>query len=124
MGRPHRSHHRPQLSRTGPHSTGCLAITGGSRPANTAPSAYGHPGDRLDNTLQRRLLAYTLLHRYSDLSWYLEEMPTQPALTLDALATRWWPWIPPDAPAGYESMIGPTGARGDGGVATWGRVLA
>jgi hygromycin-B 7''-O-kinase len=45
--------------------------------------------------LQRRLLAYTLLQRYSDLSWYLEEMPAPPAPTLDALAVLWRAFDPP-----------------------------
>jgi hypothetical protein len=41
--------------------------------------------------LQRRLLAYTLLHRYSNLRWYLERMPDRDGITtLDALAGRWW----------------------------------
>jgi hygromycin-B 7''-O-kinase len=53
-------------------------------------TAYGYPPDRLDRELQRRLLAYTLLHRYSDLAWYLEELPAPPVATLDALAAHWW----------------------------------
>jgi hygromycin-B 7''-O-kinase len=37
---------------------------------------------------RRRILAYTLLHRYSNLKWYLEFMPQ--ARTLEELADLWW----------------------------------
>jgi hygromycin-B 7''-O-kinase len=39
---------------------------------------------------QRRALAYTLLHRYSRMPWYLGFMPIDGAVTLDDLAARWW----------------------------------
>ncbi len=45
----------------------------------------------LDAPLQRRVLAYALLHRYSNLRWYLELVrPGEGITTLDALAARWW----------------------------------
>jgi hygromycin-B 7''-O-kinase len=53
-------------------------------------SAYGYGPHRLDDALPRRLLAYALLHRYSDLPWYLQQLPPPPAPTLDALAAHWW----------------------------------
>jgi hygromycin-B 7''-O-kinase len=67
-------------------------LTRGSGPALRALLlAYGHGEGELGLPLQRRLLAYTLLHRYSNLRWYLELMPTDEAIsTLDALAARWW----------------------------------
>lgn len=71
-------------------SVGVFVACGDARFLRRILTAYGHPGDRLDAASQRRLLAYTLLHRYSDLSWYLQRMPTPPELTLDALAARWW----------------------------------
>lgn len=37
---------------------------------------------------KRRALAYTLLHQYSNLKWYLEFMPN--ASSLDELAELWW----------------------------------
>ncbi|MEU9469614.1 aminoglycoside phosphotransferase family protein [Streptomyces avermitilis] len=37
-----------------------------------------------------QLLAYTLLHVYSDLAWYLREMPAPPHPRLDALAETWF----------------------------------
>ncbi|QIB46096.1 phosphotransferase family protein [Streptomyces aureoverticillatus] len=38
----------------------------------------------------RLLLAYTLLHVYSNLPWYLRELPAPPEATLDALAEAWF----------------------------------
>lgn len=35
-------------------------------------------------------MAYTLLHVYSDLNWYLRSLPTPPSQTLDALAETWF----------------------------------
>ncbi|MEV5976000.1 aminoglycoside 3'-phosphotransferase/choline kinase family protein [Streptomyces sp. NPDC052114] len=46
--------------------------------------AYGRTYD------PRRLLAYTLLHVYSKLPWYLSELPAPPEPTLDALAETWF----------------------------------
>lgn len=52
--------------------------------------AYGYGPERLDDALPRRLLSYALLHRYSNLRWWLEQLPPPPAPTLDALAATWW----------------------------------
>ncbi|MGW6914379.1 phosphotransferase family protein [Kitasatospora sp. NPDC054939] len=38
----------------------------------------------------RELLAHTLLHVYSNLPWYLRELPAPPERTLDALAETWF----------------------------------
>ncbi|GHC66651.1 phosphotransferase family protein [Streptomyces flavofungini] len=38
----------------------------------------------------RLLLAYTLLHVYSNLPWYLRELPAPPEPALDALAEAWF----------------------------------
>ncbi|WP_055698969.1 MULTISPECIES: aminoglycoside phosphotransferase family protein [Streptomyces] len=46
--------------------------------------AYGRTYD------PRQLLAYTLLHVYSKLPWYLSELPAPPEPTLDALAGTWF----------------------------------
>jgi hypothetical protein len=43
-----------------------------------------------DGGLQRRLLAYALLHRHSNLPKYLQNLPAPPAQTPGALAGRWW----------------------------------
>jgi hygromycin-B 7''-O-kinase len=53
-------------------------------------TAYGYRDDELDGGLQRRLLAYALLHRYSNLPKYLRNLPLPPAQTLGALAECWW----------------------------------
>lgn len=51
---------------------------------------YGQtPGD-LDHDFARRCLAYTLLHRYSNLYAYLRRLPAPPHPTLDALARAWF----------------------------------
>jgi hygromycin-B 7''-O-kinase len=71
-------------------SVGLFVSRGDARFLRHLLTAYGYPPDRLDRELQRRLLAYTLLHRYSDLAWYLEELPAPPVATLDALAAHWW----------------------------------
>jgi hygromycin-B 7''-O-kinase len=53
-------------------------------------TAYGYSRDQLDGTLRRRLLAWLLLHRYSNLAWYLDRLPPPERPTLDALADRWF----------------------------------
>jgi hygromycin-B 7''-O-kinase len=53
-------------------------------------TAYGYPRDQLDRTLRRRLLAWLLLHRYSNLAWYLRRLPEPDRPALDALADRWF----------------------------------
>jgi hygromycin-B 7''-O-kinase len=40
--------------------------------------------------LPRRIMAYALLHRYSNLRWYLETIPPRAATTLDELAAEWF----------------------------------
>ncbi|MFE2098698.1 phosphotransferase [Streptomyces sp. NPDC059468] len=46
--------------------------------------AYGHTFD------PSQLLAYTLLHVYSDLPWYLKELPVPAGETLPSLAEAWF----------------------------------
>ncbi|MFJ9863337.1 phosphotransferase family protein [Streptomyces sp. NPDC101165] len=46
--------------------------------------AYGHAFD------PSHLLAYTLLHVYSDLPWYLKELPAPAEETLPSLAEAWF----------------------------------
>ncbi|WP_055712131.1 phosphotransferase family protein [Streptomyces torulosus] len=47
--------------------------------------AYGRPP-----FAPRELMAYTLLHVYSDLNWYLRRLPAPPRKDLDALAETWF----------------------------------
>jgi hygromycin-B 7''-O-kinase len=49
--------------------------------------AYGYRYHQLDDALPRRLLAYALLHRYSDLPWWLAQLPPPPR-------PRWTHWPP------------------------------
>jgi hygromycin-B 7''-O-kinase len=54
-------------------------------------TAYGYAEERLSVDLSGDLLAYTLLHRYSNLPWYLRRLPPPPeARTLQDLARHWW----------------------------------
>jgi hygromycin-B 7''-O-kinase len=82
-------------------------FTCGSGPALRALlRAYGYAEAELDAPLQRRLLTYTLLHRYSNLRWYLELIPPAEGITtLDGLAARWWAF-------GDEPEIAGPGAAG------------
>lgn len=49
--------------------------------------AYGLP---LDDALECRIMAYTLLHRYSNLCWYLERLPVVGHCDLESLAHSWF----------------------------------
>ena len=51
---------------------------------------YGYTQAELSSELQRRILAYLLLHRYSNMNWYLERIPPKTATTLDELAAEWF----------------------------------
>jgi hygromycin-B 7''-O-kinase len=53
--------------------------------------AYGFTADQLDAGLRRRILAYALLHRESNLAWFLERLPPRPATTtFEQLADEWF----------------------------------
>lgn len=53
--------------------------------------AYGYEKGQLTRELQRELLAWTVLHRYAHLPWFLERMPPAPGVrTLDDLAAQWF----------------------------------
>jgi hygromycin-B 7''-O-kinase len=69
---------------------------------------YGYAEAELTPELQRRILACTLLHRYSNLKWYLETVPPQGATTLGGLAAEWFAF---DAAAAGPA---PRGAAADG----------
>lgn len=47
--------------------------------------AYGQPP-----FAPRELMAYTLLHVYSDVSWYLRTLPAPPEQTFESLAETWF----------------------------------
>lgn len=51
---------------------------------------YGRDAATVTAGDRRRWLAWTLLHRYGNLRWYLERLPHDGVATLDGLAERWW----------------------------------
>ncbi|HET9450342.1 MAG TPA: aminoglycoside phosphotransferase family protein, partial [Aggregicoccus sp.] len=54
-------------------------------------TGYGREGGALTPEVRQRALAFTLLHRYSNLRWYLDVVPLAPEVrTLEALADAWW----------------------------------
>ena len=54
-------------------------------------AGYGLPPSETGPEFTRRLMAYALLHRYSNLRWYLERIPPPAnAITLDELADAWF----------------------------------
>jgi hygromycin-B 7''-O-kinase len=72
-------------------SFGLFVACGDGRFLRRSLLAYGYRDDQLDAALQNRLMAYAILHRYSNLRWYLERLPAPGATTLEQLAARWWP---------------------------------
>lgn len=71
-------------------SFGLFVSCGDARFLRRALAAYGYAAHQFDEALQCRLMAHTLLHRYSNLRWYLERLPLPGATTLEALAAHWW----------------------------------
>jgi hygromycin-B 7''-O-kinase len=53
-------------------------------------TSYGYDRDQLGADLRRRLLAWGILHRYSNLRWWMQRLPEPSRSTLDALADRWF----------------------------------
>ncbi len=72
-------------------SVGLCVACGDGRTMRRILLAYGYAPHELDAALQCRFMAWALLHRYSNLRWYLERLPANGAVTLEQLATRWWP---------------------------------
>jgi hygromycin-B 7''-O-kinase len=71
--------------------SGLFVACGDGRALRRVLLAYGYAPHALDESLQCRFMAWALLHRYSNLRWYLERLPADGATTLEQLATRWWP---------------------------------
>lgn len=71
-------------------SFGLFVSCGDARVLRRALLAYGRRADELDDALACRFMAHALLHRYSNLRWYLERVPVSGATTLEALAHAWW----------------------------------
>jgi len=71
-------------------SFGLFVSCGDARFLGRTLLAYGYPAHALDEALPQRLMAYALLHRYSNLRWYLERLPVPGAASLEQLAAYWW----------------------------------
>jgi hygromycin-B 7''-O-kinase len=71
-------------------SVGVFVSCGDGRLLRTLLRSYGYRDDSLDEAFTRRMLAYAIVHRYSNLKWYLERLPPLDKPTLDALAVRGW----------------------------------
>lgn len=71
-------------------SVGLFVACGDARFLRRVLRAYGYAPGALGAALQCRLMAWTLLHRYANLPWYLRRMPAGEATTLEQLAARWW----------------------------------
>lgn len=69
-------------------SVGLFVACGDARLLRRILRAYG--GVDLDEALPMRLMAMALLHRYSDLRWYLQRLPVPQATTIDDLARAWF----------------------------------
>ena len=53
--------------------------------------SYGYREHELNPAFERRMLVYTLLHKYGDLAAYLRRLPPPwHATTLEQLASHWW----------------------------------
>jgi hygromycin-B 7''-O-kinase len=69
-------------------ATGVFLARGDRQAHSALLRGYGYR--EVDRELPRRLLAYALLHVYSNLPWYLREIPPGAARTLDSLADLWF----------------------------------
>jgi hygromycin-B 7''-O-kinase len=72
-------------------SVGLFVACGDARVLTRVLRAYGYAANALDDALSCRLMAHALLHRYSNLPWYLKRLPPGDATTIEQLAARWWP---------------------------------
>ena len=69
--------------------TSVALFVAGAEPGlfRAALDGYGIKGDE---ALPMRLMVYALLHRYSNLRWYLERVPSGRNTTLESLARHWF----------------------------------
>ena len=72
-------------------SVGLFLSCGDPRLLRRVLLSYGYAESALDERLEHRLLAYGLLHRYSNLPWFLKRVPPPShARALPDLASVWW----------------------------------
>ena len=70
-------------------SVGVFLTGGDPRLFGAFLHGYGRPPASLRG-LPERVMAYALLHRYSNVRWYLETVPPRTARTFGALAQEWF----------------------------------
>jgi hygromycin-B 7''-O-kinase len=66
---------------------GCFVAEGDSRFLGRFLRAYGHP---VDDGFPRRMMAWSLLHCYSNLPAWMRRLPAPAEPTFEALAGRWF----------------------------------
>jgi hygromycin-B 7''-O-kinase len=71
-------------------AVGVFTAEGDGRFLSRTLAAYGYHPDELGPALRRRLLAWGILHRYSNLTWWMRRLPTPAEPTLGALADLWF----------------------------------
>jgi hygromycin-B 7''-O-kinase len=69
---------------------GAFVAEGDARFLAQTLASYGYQPDQLGPDLRRRLLALGILHRYGNLSWWMQRLPEPARPTLDALADCWF----------------------------------
>jgi len=69
-------------------SVGLFVTAGDPAALKSFFTGYGNLEESRRVDFRRRIMAYTLLHRYSNLNWYLQFMPK--AERLEDLADLWW----------------------------------
>jgi hygromycin-B 7''-O-kinase len=71
-------------------AVGIYLARGHSRLLRRVLAGYGYAGGQLDRDLRQRLLAWAILHKYSNLAAWLRRLPPPRIPTLAALAERWF----------------------------------
>jgi hygromycin-B 7''-O-kinase len=71
-------------------AVGVFVAVGDARFLARTLTAYGYHHDQLGPDLRRRLLAWGILHRYSNLRWWMQRLPEPAQPTLDVLADCWF----------------------------------
>jgi hypothetical protein len=79
----------PQVHAAGEHD-GWGYVEGNARFLTQTLTTYGYRRDQLGADLRRRLLAWGILHRYSNLTCWMRRLPEPDRPTLDALADCWF----------------------------------
>lgn len=71
-------------------AVGVFVAEGDARFLARTLAAYGYHHDQLGPDLRRRLLVWGILHRYSNLRWWMRRLPEPAQPTLGALADCWF----------------------------------